>query len=338
MKKVLVFLISILVFCIGGVYGYHTIINNSDTLPIFIHKQPPDGNYLVKKSGKVISEMKNKEEAINEANEMERSVVIDKSNNKWIYSTLSPFLIITDTSVHDFELFDSAIRYAKRNDYHQIYYNNDKNPIWEQGVKLPEKVKLNVPVVMQSPELPRGCEVTALAMIFEYYDKKISKMDLANNIRKDTTAYKIDKSGNISYGNPYNGFVGDMYDTNKNGYGVYHGPITALANNYFKEKAIDLTGVEFEDVLSFVSNSYPVWVITNSTYGPLEEEYFEIWHTPTGIVKVTKKLHAVVITGYDEKNIYINDPLSSKPNKAVNRIAFQKAWEQMGNQAVTVIK
>jgi uncharacterized protein YvpB len=338
MKKVFVLLTILLVIIVGGVYGYYTVINNPDALSTFINKTTPNGHYIIKKSGKVIEELENKEEAIKKADELERSVVIDKDNNKWVYSTLAPFLIITDTAIHDFEIFDSAIRYAKRNGYHQIYYNNDTKPIWDDTVKLPSKIKMNVPVIMQLPELPRGCEVTALAMIFEYYGQSISKMELARNIKKDITPYEVNSDGYISYGNPYDGFVGDMYNVKNDGYGVYHGPVAELASVYFKEKVIDLTGLEFNEVLSFVSNSYPVWVITNSTYKALGEEYFKIWHTPTGIVKVTHKLHAVVITGYDENNIYINDPLNSKPNRAIDKVSFQKAWEQMGNQAITIIK
>ncbi|WP_069999897.1 C39 family peptidase [Cellulosilyticum sp. I15G10I2] len=338
MKKLIVFFIILLVFSVGGVYGYYIIINSPDTLPAFINKQTPDGHYIIKKSGKTIEEFENKEEAIKKAKDIGRSVVVDKDNNEWIYSTLAPFIIITDTAIHDFEVFDSAMRYAKRNGHNKIYYNNDDKPIWEEQAELPEKIKMDVPVVLQLPELPRGCEVTSLAMIFKYHGLKINKMELADKIRKDTTPYKIDNTGRIYFGNPYDGFVGDMYNRQNHGYGVYHGPIAELADQYFKEKAIDITGLEFEDVLYFVSNGYPVWVVTNSTYKPLEESSFQMWHTPTGIVKVTQRQHAVVITGFDQNNIYINDPLYGKPNRIIEKVSFQKSWEQMGHQAVTIVK
>lgn len=339
MKKALLFLFVIVVACVGGIYGYNLIISSPDVLPTFVNKQPPpDGNYVIKKSGKVIDELKNKNEAIKKAEAMERSVVIDKNNNKWVYSSLSPFLIITDSTIHDFDVFESALRYAKKNDYHKIYYNNDSKPIWSDQVKLPEKKKLDVPVIMQMPELPRGCEVTALAMLLNYNGKDVSKMELARKIKKDTTPQQVDSNGRIINGNPYDGFVGNMYDVKQSGYGVYHGPISELARSYFKEKVLDLSGLEFDDLLYFISNGHPVWVITNVTYKPLEESYFQMWHTPTGIVKVTNKLHSVVITGYDKNNVYVNDPLSSSPNKTVNKLEFQKSWEQMGNQAVCIIK
>ena len=322
----------------GGVYGYYVSIDNPDALLRFITKNPSDGNYIIKRSGQVVEELNNKDEAIKRANEIQRSIVIDKNSNQWIYSTLSPFLIITDTAIHDFKVFESAIRYAKRNGYTKIYYNNDKNPIWEDKIHLPEKIKINVPQLMQLPELPRGCEVTSLAMIFEYYGKKTDKMELAQNIKKDTTPYQVDEKGRIHYGNPYEGFVGDMYNVDNAGYGVYHKPIAELASRYFKDKVIDLTGLEFQDILYFLSKGYPIWVVTNSTYKPLEESYFEIWHTPTGIVKITNKQHSVVITGYDSNHIYINDPLYTSPNRQVDKELFQTAWEQMGYQAITILK
>ena len=55
-----------------------------------------------------------------------------------------------------------------------------------------------------------------------------------------------------------------------------------------------------------------------------------------GTCRFTYDQHSVVITGYDDKYIYINDPLYSEPNRKLNRIDFEKSWEQMGSQAMTI--
>ena len=40
---------------------------------------------------------------------------------------------------------------------------------------------------------------------------------------------------------------------------------------------------------------------------------------PTGPVEITYKLHAVLITGYDEKYVYFNDPFTLKEYKSKER-------------------
>src|SRR5690606_20217062 len=92
-------------------------------------------------------------------------------------------------------------------------------------------VLIDAPHIKQMPELPRGCEVTSLAMLLAFAGIYVDKMTLAKEIKRDPTPYK--KIGDqITFGNPYDGFVGDMYSFDNPGLGVYHGPITELANKY----------------------------------------------------------------------------------------------------------
>lgn len=339
MKRVSVFILCtvVIITIIGGAYIYY-VKHNSGALPTFINKPTSSKKYIIKKAGNIVDEADTVEEAVSKAGKIKRSIAINTLNNEWVYSEFKPFLIITDTAVHDFDSFKEAVNYAKDNHHDKIYLHNESNLIWESQNGDIEVEPLNVPLIRQYPELPRGCEVTSLAMLLQYNDVDVDKMTLAKKIKKDTTAYYKDNKGRIYYGNPYDGFVGDMYNIKNNGYGVYHGPITELAKEYVGDSVMDLTGVDFNDIIYFLKNGYPVWVITNASYKPLDDTYFEIWHTPSGIVKTTKKLHAVVITGIDEENIYINDPFSNYPNKAVNKNDFKLAWEQMGHQAVTIVK
>lgn len=46
--------------------------------------------------------------------------------------------------------------------------------------------------------------------------------------------------------------------------------------------------------------------------------------------------HSVVLVGYDEKNVYLNDLYGNK-NYATNSSDFVASWEQMGSQAVTML-
>jgi uncharacterized protein YvpB len=160
-------------------------------------------------------------------------------------------------------------------------------------------------------------------------------MELAKKIKKLDTPYEH-KNGVYYYGNPNDGFVGDIYTFDNMGYGVYHKPVAALAKKYLPGRIKDISGQSFKDVLRNIDKGKPVWIITNATFNKLPESEFRTWNTPSGKVQITWKEHSVVITGFDEENIYINDPLVKEPNRKLPREAFQKAWEQMGSQAITI--
>lgn len=261
-------------------------------------------------------------------------------NNEYLLKNRNQgnYMIIEDENTYRFEEFYQALKFIRLNEFNKIYFQDKKRLIWKNNTTLKDKVVLDIPHLQQYPELARGCEVTSLTMMLNYYGYKVDKMELAEKVKKDKTPYMVKKDGKIQYGNPYDGFVGDIYNINNNGYGVYHGPMTELAKEYAGEDVIDLTGIEFEDLLYFMDKEIPIWIVTNATFKELEENAFEIWHTPTGIVKITKRMHSVVITGYDKDYIYVNDPLYTRANRKLNKKDFKEAWEQMGRQAIVIMK
>lgn len=199
----------------------------------------------------------------------------------------------------------------------------------------PKKVLLHAPLVDQMPELPRGCEVSSLAMLLQFAGVKVTKMELAEKIKKNPTPFRR-INGQVHYGNPNEGFVGDLYSLKKPGYGVYHGPIAKLAKTYMGNRIVDLTGKPFRSVLDQLNAGYPVWVIDNSHFAPLPEQYWETWVTPEGKIKITYKEHSVLVTGFDRDHIYFNDPLAGEKNRKAGRKAFIQAWKQMGSQAISI--
>ncbi|WP_088291669.1 C39 family peptidase [Bacillus mycoides] len=188
-----------------------------------------------------------------------------------------------------------------------------------------------VPFIRQLPELPRGCEVTSLAMLLQHKGVQVDKMQLASEI------HRVPFKQNGLHGNPYEGFVGNIYTKAEPGYGVYNQPIFNLAEKYIPEKVINLTGRDVQDLYKVISSGSPVWVIINTTFKPLAESSFETWNTSSGKVKITYYEHSVVVIGYDQNFVYVNDPLANNPRKAVPRAEFEKAWEQMGKQAITIL-
>ncbi|MBM7652270.1 C39 family peptidase [Neobacillus cucumis] len=193
------------------------------------------------------------------------------------------------------------------------------------------KIVINdVPHIQQMPELPRGCEVTSLAMLLQYAGVSVDKMSLAKEI--NTVPFR-DQNG--VHGNPNEGFVGDMYSFDNSGYGVYHSPIAVLAETYLPGRIIDLTGQSIDSVYKLIKSGSPVWVITNSRFASLPQSEFSVWNTQTGTVQITYREHSVLVVGYDDNYVYINDPLAAQSYKAVPRGSFEESWVQMGKQAVS---
>lgn len=195
-------------------------------------------------------------------------------------------------------------------------------------------VLINAPLISQLPELQRGCEVTSLAMLINNTGQNVTKMQLAKEIKKNPTKFQL-KNGHVYFGNPNTGFVGNIYNIKKPGLGVYHEPVFKLAQKYLGKHAIDLTGKSFDAVLHQINDHHPVWVILSSTFRPLPDEAWETWYTPTGKVKITYKEHSVLVTGYDSKYIYFNDPLADKKDRRVKRSDFIASWKQFGKQAIS---
>lgn len=198
----------------------------------------------------------------------------------------------------------------------------------------PGKRVLNAPLIRQMPELPRGCEVTSLAMLLNYNGIHVSKMTLAKKIKKDPTPFRI-KNGKRYFGNPNDGFVGNMYTFSKPGFGVFNKPIEELAKQYMTNRIINLTGSSFETILNYVGAGHPVWIITTSWFSYVPGRYWETWYTPHGTVRITMKEHSVLVTGYDGKYVYINDPLYGSKNRKLLKAPFIEGWEQYGRQAIS---
>jgi len=203
-----------------------------------------------------------------------------------------------------------------------------------QQYHLEKEVHIDAPMVRQYPELPRGCEVTTLTMLLRHHDIDADKMNLAKEVQKDATPYKVE-GDNVHFGNPHKGFVGSMYDLSQPGYGVYNEPIEQLAKQFAGDRVENFSGESFYKILEHLNEDRPVWVITNTTYKKLPKEYFQTWQTPDGPELITMKEHSVLVTGYDREFIYFNDPISGKNKKAPIK-DFREAWVQMGKQAITI--
>ena len=194
------------------------------------------------------------------------------------------------------------------------------------------RAMLDAPLIQQYPELPRGCEVTSLTMLFQYYGIDKNKMELAQEMKKDPTPLEVNPDGSIRFwGDPNSGFVGDI-TLNGRGFGIYHKALSELLKKYIPT-GVDLTGSPFATLEEQVSRGIPVVVWTTTNYR-VPERWVE-WDSPNGPVRTTFSEHAVLLVGYDEKHVYVNDPLKSAPKVKVDRQQFIESYIAMGKQALS---
>jgi uncharacterized protein YvpB len=192
--------------------------------------------------------------------------------------------------------------------------------------------RIDAPVVRQRPELPAGCEVTSLTMLLQYYGVSKTKMELAAEMPRDETPYVLNSDGSIRYwGNPNTGFVGDVTRKGR-GFGIYHAGLMPLLSKYVPT-AIDITNKPFELYEQQIAKGIPVIVWTTIDYN-LPSKWVT-WDTPLGPIQTTMSEHAVLLVGYDENFVYINDPLSGKKDIQVDKQRFIQTWEALGNQGLS---
>ena len=169
------------------------------------------------------------------------------------------------------------------------------------------KVKLSVSYLSQNPELPAGCEITALTTVLNYLGYDVSKLTMCDVFLEKSNT--VDDFYKVYVGNP-----------KSNGFGCYAQPITDAANKYLKTqdsnyKAVNLSGEKFEKLLAKVQNGTPViiWstMYSKKTQTLLEPYVSNEWKVGGQTIKCLGNEHCMVLIGYDiDRNVAImSDPL-----------------------------
>lgn len=183
--------------------------------------------------------------------------------------------------------------------------------------------------IMQEPELPTGCEVTALAEVLNYLGFDIDKVELCDNFMP------VDYEGAV---NMYYAYIGDP--KSNNGFGCYAPVIVKTAYEYFESVdspcyAVDITGTDFKYLLFQITQDRPVIVWT--TMGQMETYPNYKWTAGNGEDMVFNDYqHCVAIYGYDLNAgvIYTADPLVGNTTYEMSR--FETIYDIMYKQAVVI--
>lgn len=187
-----------------------------------------------------------------------------------------------------------------------------------------------IPSISQMPELPSGCEITALTMLLNWAGVNVDKQDIARLIPKG--AVPVFSNNAYRGGNPENAFIGDPFSSG--GLGVFHRPIALMLDRYLPGQSIDITGVEFENILKTIDSGRPV--IVWATLDMAEPRIDISWYDEKGeSVAWLIPEHAYLLAGYSDTEVIVDDPSIGK--RLYYPISeFKERWDAMGRQSVTV--
>lgn len=193
-------------------------------------------------------------------------------------------------------------------------------------VKIPD-----VPTICQHPEMPTGCEATALTMLLNWAGESLTNHEVVERLPKGDKVELID--GIWRGGDPHTEFVGNPYE-DEGCFGVFEGPILKTIDAFMPDRGVDLTNQPFENLLEIVGNGKPVMAWT--TINQQTTFHSKTWTDQNGrTIKWHRYEHAVIIVGFDADNIIANDPTTGK-EEHYQRDLFERNWASMGRRALTL--
>ena len=152
-------------------------------------------------------------------------------------------------------------------------------------------------IISQLPELPTGCEITAVTMMLRYAGYNVNKIQLAN---------EMPRSNNGDYG-----FVGNPFSPS--GWWIFPTGIAPVVNKYVGHSDI-MTGASMERIKDKLNQGHLVvaWVANVN-----------------GFVN-----HALALTGYDASRLFYNNPWTGR-KESMAYGEFYQHWNADRQRAIS---
>lgn len=187
-------------------------------------------------------------------------------------------------------------------------------------------IELDVENIMQEPELPTGCEITALTIVLNYLGYEVDKLTMADEYLPQ---------GEIGKTHPDEAFIGNPRSAYS--YGANAPVLIKAANAYFedvsgKHKIYNVSTDNLDSLLEYINDGYPV--IIWATIGMKASYPSTKWTINGEPFQWTAPFHCMVLIGYTEDTYIIADPLQGIVE--YDKDLVQKRYSEIGNQALVI--
>lgn len=200
-------------------------------------------------------------------------------------------------------------------------------------------VYIDMANILQNPELPVGCEITALTILLNYYGFNAEKTDMAKNYLPTSWGNPKTVDGKLYKDSFYDYFIGDPFSR---GYGCFSPAIEKAANSYISSHGggytvKNISGCHPDTLYEYLIAGTPV--LCWATDGMIEPEYYETWYDNATGDKLDWYLneHCFVLAGFNIANstVTLNDPMKGIIDYNIDK--FEVRFKQMHSQAIVLI-
>lgn len=232
-------------------------------------------------------------------------------------------------------------RYAKEQENDGILSDNEF-PSFQSGKEYSNEYgnqasfKVDVPHILQKPSYPNGCEAASAVMFLNYYGINISLEDFVD---KYLPTSKVYEENGVRFGpDPSQYYAGDPSSETR-GWGTFdvliESTMIKVIKDYAKSDSL-LISLPYgkQNLNELTQTNLPLVIWTTTNYKVSNEVYEWKSYDNKNTYTYPKNSHTVVVTGYDENNYYINDPLKDENNIAVPRAELEESFDSVGRQAV----
>ncbi|WP_019412677.1 C39 family peptidase [Paenisporosarcina sp. TG20] len=190
----------------------------------------------------------------------------------------------------------------------QTYIHESTGETFLLGTNIDRKANhIEVPTILQYPELPNGCEITSLTSVLNYYGINVSKTIMADDYLPQVP-FKYE-NGKKTGPNPHKAFAGNPRHL-KGGWYVFADPIVKSAKDVIDRyemnlKVENVSGSTQEEILSYIDQNIPVVIwVTLDLSPPIKRGGWYIEGT-NEFHSSFINLHSVVLEGWEAGDVHI---------------------------------